>query len=198
MMASKSIVQRQRAISFVLAAALAHVQDVLPALAERLAPFLEEGETMPDFELVQRLVGRLLASTRARLVAADKDHLDELAGAAGPRRRRDDLVRAVRAKMIAIRKIVEGFFGPRHGSELIAVDGRIAEQPELLWRQAEHTVSRLLDAELPEVASVLGSVPFEPAGLAGELEPDVALRRALDAVELEKRNAESMLAAKRQ
>ena len=77
MMASKSIVQRQRAISFVLAAALAHVQDVLPALAERLAPFLEEGETMPDFELVQRLVGRLLAATRTRLVAADKDHLDD-------------------------------------------------------------------------------------------------------------------------
>lgn len=198
-MATKSILKRQRTISAVLAAFRAHVQEVLPALGERLTPFLREGETLPDFGLVQGLVGRLLDDVRTRLVEAEKLHLDELDQDLGPRFELRQLVSTVRSKLMAIRRIGEGLFGLERSAEIVPVEGPTAENPEALWRQAELTVSRLRKPDLASPSVALDAVDFVPSQVADELETDVtALRQSLDAVGLERRKAESTLSARDQ
>ena len=128
---------------------------------------------------------------------ADKAHLDELANDIAPRMARDGAVSALRQKLIDIRRIVQGLFSPERSLEIVAVDGPTAEQPELLWRQGEHTIDHLRapDFETPEVST--SSVSFEPQPLADELEPMVTvLRESIDALEVERRAAATTHTAK--
>ncbi len=125
-----------------------------------------------------------------RMVAADKAHFDELTNDIAPRMQRDKLVAAVRRKLIDVRRIVQGLFGPERAVEVVAIDGRTAYQPDFLWRQAEHTLSRLRssDFRLPEASTA--SIALDPTTLADELEPLVtALKASIDAVDLDRRAA---------
>ncbi len=132
----------------------------------------------------------MVAASRDRLVDADKAHIDELAGDVATRRERDRRVKAVRDKLIEIRGILGGLFGAERTREIVAVDGATAEQPELLWRQAEHTVDRLRDPELRLPAATTRAVSLDPSRFADELEPDVkGLRRAIDAVGIDVQEA---------
>ena len=66
-----------------------------------------------------------------------------------------------------------------------------------MWRQTEHTLSRLRspDLQLPEAST--SAISFDAAGLADELEPLVTgLRRSIEAVELEERRAAESLQTK--
>ena len=104
----------------------------------------------------------------------------------------------MRAQLVDIRRIAEALFGRVRAGEVVAVDGPTAEQPELLWRQAEHTMTRLADPEreLPEAKT--RGVRFEAQTLAEELEPEVeALRQAIDAVERDRKEAAVTCEAKR-
>ena len=139
----------------------------------------------------------MIAASRQQLVDADKAHLDELSDDVGPRLERDDVVGAVRQKLIDIRQLAQVLFGPAHAIEIVAVDGLTALQPEHLWRQAEHTLSRLRSPDLNLPAASTASVTFDPLQLADELEPLVtALRRAIDGVEIDRREAAVTVEAK--
>jgi len=198
-MASKLIVIRQQLTSALHAAFQAFAGETSPVLDDRMAPFLDDQDATFDFEALQAALARMIASSLERLVTADKTHLDELVGGAEPRRERDRRVTAVRAKLIDVRHLVTGLFGADRAREIVAVDGATAEQPELLWRQAEHTVSRLRDPELRLPPPSTRAVPFDPNVLADELEPLVtALREAIDGIELDVRQAATTLQVKKE
>ena len=196
-MASKLVVLRQRLGRAVHAAFVAWTDEVTPPLDERVAAYLEEGEAI-DFRVLQRVLRRMVEASLERLVAADKAHLDELVDDVAAREERDRAAKAVRAQLVDIRRIAEALFGRVRAGEVVAVDGPTAEQPELLWRQAEHTMTRLADPEreLPEAKT--RGVRFEAQTLAEELEPEVeALRLAIDAVERDRKEAALTCEAKR-
>ncbi len=188
-MASRLIVLSQRITAAIEAGLAVFPREVTPLLVARIGPFLEEGESL-DFNLLQRVLGRMIAASRQRLIDADKAHLDELTGDVVPRLERDDVVGAVRHKLIDIRQLAQVLFGLAHAIEIVAVDGSTALQPEFLWRQAEHTLSRLRSPDLGLPAASTASITFDPLKLADELEPLVtALRQAIDGVEIDRREA---------
>lgn len=189
-MASRLIVIRQRLAAALDAAFAAFTGEVSPVLDERVGPFLDDEDVDFDFAALQRALARMVTASRDRLVDADKTHINELAGDGAARRERDRRVKAVRDKLIEIRGILGGLFGAERTRAIVAVDGATAEQPELLWRQAEHTVSRLRDPELRLPAATTRAVHLDPAQFADELEPDVkALRLAIDAVAIDVQEA---------
>lgn len=198
-MASILVVLRQRLTAAIFAAIQAFGEKVTPALNKRIEPFLEGGETAFDFVLLQHMLGRMISASLKRLVEADKAHLDELTDDIAPRLARDAAVAALRQKLIEIRRIVQGLFGLKRAVEIVAVEGSTAEQPELLWRQGEHTLVRLRDPKLRMPAASTSSVALDPLRLADELEPKVsAVRSAIDAIELEQRQAAASLKLKQE
>ncbi len=197
-MASRLVVLRQRLAKTIHSALGRFGEIVTPALAERFEPFLAEGEAPFDVSALHSVLLRMAEASFEDMVAADKAHLDELALAIEPRRERDRSVEAVRQKLIEVRRIVQGLFGPERAVEVVAIDGVTARQPELLWRQGEHTVSRLRAPDFQPPEATTAAVAFDPVQLADELEPMIdALRDAIDAVELERRAAAASQQLKR-
>jgi hypothetical protein len=187
-MASSLIVLRQRIASAIQGAFEAFRGEVTPVVQDRVQPFLAEGEAGLDFDLLQQVLNRMVAASFQQLVTADKAHDDELANDVGPRTRRDEAVANARRKLIEIRGLATHVFGPTAAGALVAIDGSTAYEPELLWRQAEHTLSRLEDAELVLPAPASAAVTFDRAAYAAELAPLVtALRQVIDGVELDRR-----------
>lgn len=198
-MASKLIVTRQQLASALHAAFLTFASETSPALGERLTPFLDDEEPGFDFEVLQAALARMIVASLERLVAADKAHEDELAFDALPRSERDQRVKAVRAKLIDIRRIVAGLFGLTRAREIVAVDGATAEQPELLWRQAQDTLDRLRNPDLSLPPASTGAVSFDASLLADELEPLVtALRASVDGCAVDVRDAAVTLQVKKE
>ncbi len=165
-LASRLVVLRQRVTAVIHSAFKAHGSEVAPVLTGRLNPFLEEGETAFDFLQLQRVLGRMVAASLERVIAADKAHADELTNDIAPRQQRDGAVEAVRQKLIEVRRIVQGLFGEERAVEVVAVDGSTARQPEHLWRQGEHTVSRLRDPLLLLPTASTGAIAFDAVKLA--------------------------------
>jgi hypothetical protein len=185
------MVQRQLAAEAVLAAQRAHAGAVSPVITERLAPFLPEAATMPDFELVLQLIGSLLGWSSDRLMTLDKAQIDELANDVEARLARDDAAAEVREILVMGRQTSLGLFGPPRTVQIFPIRGATAEQPDVLWRQAEHTLSRLRDPDFVLPVRTTGSIQFDPAEYAAELEPATTrLRDALEAVKLNQRQAE--------
>ncbi|MEM7349476.1 MAG: hypothetical protein AAF657_01635 [Acidobacteriota bacterium] len=198
-MASRLVVLRQRLAKSIHSAFAGFGQIVTDAINERIQPFLDEGEVTFDFPQLQRVLARMSEESFERMVAADKAHFDELTNDIAPRLVRDQSVEAVRRKLIEVRQIIQGLFGAERTVEIVAIDGQTALQPERLWRQGEHTLSRLRspDLRIPE-ASTRGFA-FDPTRLADELEPIVrTLRDAIDAVELERQLAATSLREKQE
>ncbi len=197
-MASKLIIQRQKAAGASRAALSVFDDEVTPALGERLSAFLKPGEAAFDFHLLQAVLERMVAASLHTLIDADKAHLDETAGDGTSRHQRDGAVWALRRKLVEIRGIVKGLFGAKHAAEIVAIDGRTAMQPDLLWRQGEHTLDRLRAPELQLPEATTKAVGFDRSQLGDELEPLVtALRQTTDTVELDRQQAATTLATKK-
>ncbi len=197
-MASEMVIQRQKTAAAFRAALAAFDGEVTPALGERIAAFLQPGEAAFDFRQLQATLERMIAASLQALIDADKAHIDELAGDVAGRDRRDRAVEALRRKLVEARAIVKGLFGAERAAEIVAIAGRTALQPELLWRQGDHTLDRLRDPELRLPEATTAAVGFDPKALGDELKPLVTtLREDIDAVELDRRQAATTLAAKK-
>lgn len=197
MMASRQVVLRERVVNAFQAAFSAWGDTLATAVGERIEPFLEDGEVAFDLPLMQQLLQRMVGASFDDMITADKGRIDELVGDVGPRLDRDRWVAQVRQKLIEVRRIAEGLFGSKRALEIVAIDGATAREPELLWRQAEHTLSRLRSPDLRIPQASTSAVSFDAAGLAAELDPLVTgLRGAIDAIKLDERLTAESLQAK--
>ncbi len=196
-MASRLVVLRQRLAKTILSALDSFSGFVAPEIGERTGSFLQEGEVLFDFSLLQRVLSRMIETSFEQMVAADKAHFDELTSHIAPRMERDNLVEAVRQKLIETRRIAQGLFGLERAVEIVAIEGDTGRQPELLWRQAEHTLSRLRSPDLRLPTASTASVVIDSQTLADELEPLVTrLEAAIKAVERQSRSAITSLQTK--
>lgn len=192
-------IDRQKASTVFRSIESSHVRDVLPAVEDRLREVLDGEEPLPDVSLLTALLGRVQAGGIGRLISADKAHDEELANDSEPRQRRDEAGDRVHKKLVEVRRIATGLFGPKRVDEVLGLPGQTApvSEGERLWRQAEDTVQRLGAPEFRTPVMTTESLQFDPATLAAELAADNAtFRTALDSVALEQRKAEATQQAK--
>ncbi len=192
-------IDRQKVSTVFRSVENSHVPDVLPLVEDRLREVLDGEETLPDVPQLAALLGRVQTGGTQRLMAADKAHEEELAADYEPRQRRDEVGERVHKKLVEVRRIAIGVFGPERSAEILGTPGSTAPatEGERLWRQAEDTVKRLEAPDFIVPVMTTESLQFDPAQLASELASDNdAFREALDAVVLEQRRAETTLEVK--
>lgn len=198
-MASVPSIDRQKASTVFRSVAQSHVRDVLPVIEDRLRDVLSGEEILPDVLFLATLLERVQVSGTRRLMEADNAHEEELANDNGPRQHRDEVGGRVYGKLVEIRRIADGLFGPERSGEILGTNGPTATvaEGERLWRQAEDTINRLEAPGFTAPVMTTSSLQFNPGQLASELRSENdAFREALDAVALEERKAEATLKVK--
>ena len=196
-MPSKGVLDRHRVAKALVAAARTHAQEVGERLQEVLAPFVPEGETLPDLSGFQLVLADYLEAQIDAIVQADELHLKELDDDQGPRRRRDEATDALHDTMVALRETLIGAFGAERAGEIHGIDGRTSRDPLTLFRQASRMLERLNDVSLALPPARLGGVQLDLGTLAGELQPALdELAQALGEVDREIRESETTIREK--
>lgn len=195
-MANKMVTRRQKLANAVQASVETHLERVGSALEGVIAPLLRDGESAPDMGFFQDLLGRLIEAHRDRMVAAEQGHLAELAGDIGSRSERDAAALEVRLKMVALRRILDGLFGPERSHEILAVEGPTARDPVVLLRQGQDTVVRMRSEELELPPQRLGQgAVLGP--MSDQIEASLErLRIAIEVIDREQRAAQGTLGVK--
>lgn len=192
-MPTQGVVDRQRAGKALIASARTHAQEVGDRLAEQLSAVLEDSETLPDLTHLQSLFARHLERRLDALVEADESHLRELDDDTDIRQRRADAAAQLYDQVVAVRNLVRAALGAEREAELLGSEGRTAQDPLTLQRQAERMVERLREPGATELtASRLPSVELDLRGIPARLETKIGdLRDAISAVVREECEAET-------
>lgn len=213
-MPTKLILTQQTTSEAVEDAALSNLGQAVEAMRRELAdsglvvPGAVEGQTLtdpdgveiapPDFEGLQRFCATALAHYRAKLVAADDAHIQEVHNDAVRRQERDEAVTAAYERLLTVRKAVEAAIGPAAALELLGLDGRTPlSPPSLLLRTLRDTVSRLETLETAPDVRVPGMVQDWAAMAAALRQVAEPLDAALKALRREARAADLALDARR-
>jgi hypothetical protein len=145
-------------------------------LRERFSALLEAGEQEPDWALIQRLAGRLLATNSRRLLDLDQDLEQGRSRDKQMRAKRDQLSEVVRAALRSARFLVDESVGKKLGAGLFR------------WRNLSklNAISLILVAR--EMIGSLRSVPLETPNQPATGKPEVeavaiALEAAADRLE---------------
>jgi len=192
-MPSKQVTDRQKSADSVIAAADTHGPAVSAALTDRLTPYLQQGEAVPDVALLLSLIGRALCGEKDRLVSADEAHERELGDDAEVRAARDEAFETLYSEMVNLREVLTGLYGGTYAASLF--QGITPRDPVVLVRFAELVEKNLQSATLPK-ARIKGA-SLDKDEEIGKL---AGLRKALDghlkAVNREVREAQVTQAAK--
>jgi len=196
-MASKAVLDRQRAARTVASTAYTYSADAASRVKETLSRYAKPGEQVPDIQLLVRLVGRMIASENEALGRADAAHEVELADDAEPRKQRDETAERVRRILADLRTAVETTYGgvglPRlHLSEAIPSD------PSTLAMLARTVLVDLRDDTIKLPAPRRRGLSLDRSAFAEEIAADLPqLDKALAAVAREAREAEVTARARR-
>lgn len=188
-MASRMVSRRQKLRKVVAASVAAYATKAHQGLDGLLTPLLDEGETLPDFALVQELLLRLVRGREQEMLTADSTKLVDQGPEAVLMTRRDDLVSALYGRMVEIRRAVSGILGSEVIDEVMRITGSTSRDPEHLVRQVEQVIDHLRNPELsvPPLREadgsdlVLQSWTVQTETLVSQLKP------LLEDVETEKR-----------
>jgi hypothetical protein len=189
-MASKMVVDRQAVGRDVLAALAVHDGEVADGLRREVGD-AAGGVAGMQATLRRRLEGRLEA-----LVAADEEQLAATGDLAAARRRRDAAARDLYRLLVAVRKLAEGLYGAG-ARELLRIQGRVAQRPVPMLRQARRVMARLADPAMPRPERRFASATADEGEWAELLAPAIeALAAALRSTDMARRRVESTLLAK--
>jgi len=195
-MLSKMITRRQKSASDVEGAIQHHGPKAATLAGHFLGQYLQEGETLPDLELLQRLYGRALSDHHTRIVTIDESRIAGLRRTMGPRDRRDAAAREVGDELLLLRDTFDRFFGSKATKQLLAIEAPFDRDPVSLSRLARRAVGVLRSDSLELPPS---RVPVSPdlSRWASQLEdPLQKLDAALAEIQKERRGAEDMLEEK--
>jgi hypothetical protein len=189
-MASKMVVDRQAVGRDVLAALAVHDGEVADGLRREVGD-AAGGVAELQATLRRRLEGRLEA-----LVAADEEHLAATGDLAAARRRRDAAARELYRLLVGLRRLAEGLYGSG-ARELLRIEGRVAQRPVPMLRQARRMMARLADPAVPRPERRFASATADEGEWAELLAPAIeALAAALHSTDRARRRVESTLLAK--
>jgi hypothetical protein len=196
-MASKAVIDRQRAARTVASAAYTYSADAASRVKETLTRYAKPGETVPDLQLLIRLVGRMITSENEVLTKADAAHELELADDTEPRKQRDDSAEKIRRTLADLRTAVETTCGAAGLPRLHLAD-TIPQDPSALAVLARSVLSTLKDESIKLPAARRKGLSLDRLAFAEEVAADLpTLDKALAVVAREAREAEATLRAKR-
>ena len=141
----KAILDRKKSAAAVVAASRRWSTATAGSLAEVMRPFLAEGETLPDLELAQRLLGRALEHHWRRLESADQARTRAAERACRLAGERAAARTALYRRVVDLRRILRGVFGDNACRRQLGIAGDTSRDLVLLPRQARHAVERLAD-----------------------------------------------------
>lgn len=145
-MAFKTTVRHQRLSHFVASSALSLAEQVRDLVAAKLKNLLREGEVLPDFKLVQELIGRYLEMRGDSLLGADDRYSSDRTTARDLQLQRREWTRQLRDRLGDARHLINRQFG-RERSEALLPQRRF---------------SRLGAAELIRLASQTATILRDP------------------------------------
>ena len=152
---SKMVMQRKRLAREVHWSIRTHRSAITAGLTADLGDGLETGETMPDVDLLVRLVGRKLERGTARLDEAETACHGANLAAKRFRRRRGSVASDLYRKLVQVRGAFGGNYGAVVLKETLRFAGRTPRHPEPLAMETTFVIRQLSrsDAELmlPEV-----------------------------------------------
>ncbi|HRI69846.1 MAG TPA: hypothetical protein PK156_36705 [Polyangium sp.] len=196
-MASKAVVDRQRAARTIASAAYTYSADAATRVKETLSRYAKPGEQVPDIQLLLRLVGRMVASENEALNRADLAHEAELADDTEPRKLRDDAAENIRRILSDLRTALETTHGAVALSRVHLMDN-VPTDPSALAMLARTVLTQLRDDTVKFSAPRRRGLSVDRTAFAEELATELpVLDKALAAVAREAREAEVTLRARR-
>ena len=191
-MGSKQVMDRERSDNSVVAVGDAHAAEVGTALNKLAKPHLKKGENI-DFDIVVRVLGRMLAGAKQHMVEADNAHQAELDDDVPVREERDTAVIALSDHLVSLREILIGAFGNATAAKVF--NGATPEEPVALSRYAGEVAKKLESIKLP-TSRIPGS-KIDAGAIAGSIrQKKSALDDAFQAVQREVREAQGTLTKK--
>ena len=137
---------RHRGIAVsVASAATATASETGRALTEQLAPFLRDGETMPDAGLLQDLLGRYLDARGRELIAVDHTYQAEIRGHRVLRAEQALAMANVRQDLRAFRIAVDTILGDGHCQMMLGTRNFTTRDPAALGGLARQAAQALRD-----------------------------------------------------
>lgn len=134
-MASKQVIDRQKAADAVCAVAGTYEARLRTGIASVLGPVATAKEVSDAAALLARAATDLLAKSESALVAADEAHAVELADDDGLRANRDALTGQLRDQLVGLRDALVGMYGAKV-PEAVGFDGKTPLDPVMLVRFA--------------------------------------------------------------
>ncbi len=143
------------------------------ALAERYSGLLEDGENLPDFKLMMRLIQRDLGRSRQTILASDVVNLEELADDPEYRRRRNELMQKIQKRINRWRGLFERAYDDSgRGLEIAGIEAETARDLFGVVQQGRRVVARCqaqVDGGFP--APDLKGVQLVPQEIVDDLDP---------------------------
>lgn len=196
-MASKVVVDRQRAARTVASTAYTYSADAATRVKETLSRYAKPGEQVPDIQLLVRLVGRMITSENEVLLRADAAHETELADDTEPRKQRDETAEKVRRILNDLRAAIETTYGGS-GLPRLHLSDPIPNDPQALAMLARTVLGDLRDESIKLPAPRRRGLSLDREAFAEELAADLpSLDKALAAVAREAREAEATARTRR-
>lgn len=189
---SKTVADLRSSTRLVVQAAQVHGDDAVAGLVALLAAHLPAGDFSGMLKAIFVALAAVLEESMQQLEAADITHRLELADDDPFRDLRDKVVGELYAVLVAVRRIIEGGYGPEAPKEA-GFKGSIERQADLLVDRAQAVIERL--AAFEGRATLDDAVEVKPARLVERIRvakaPVEAAKREVDR---EKREAETTLA----
>jgi hypothetical protein len=196
-MRQKGIRDRRKSGKFVESSVLTDGPVAAAVLDEMFTADLQDGETLPGFLTMFRLLQRKLAAAREELAVATTRHLREVDNDLGLRQRRDALMGRLTSTVSRFRNALNSIFGPGSGIVLAGLEGETAREPEALLAQIELIFDRLEAPEATIGPPELPGFSLTPAAFVAALGPDYAeLKTLVDGLNDENRKSNHTLIAK--
>jgi hypothetical protein len=197
-MARLTVIRRGDKVSSLVATLENCAGKIGEAFRRLTEPYLQPGEKVPDMALAALLLGRVISDLFLALLRHDRDDFDERANDLAPRAEVQGLAETLHAKLVELRQVAAVAFGGAYGLTLVPIEGTTARTPFQVYRQAEHTMDRLvLGHEDPPEVRVRG-LSADLSEMAQDLEPHVAaLGAALGVTAAERTRASATAEDKR-
>ena len=115
-------------------------------------------------------VGARLASARENLVKAEDAHVRKLIQISDQKRKGEELTARLYDEQVAVRRILEGLYGPDRGFEVAAVEGETPRDLKALSHQVDQTVQLLKEPEIELPRKKAAGVAVDFGTMARSLE----------------------------
>ncbi len=144
-----TITDRQKSMLQLRAAHHRNARPTGGAFADLLTPLLAAGEQLPDLELMQNLLLRLLEQAWQRLSTTDEACRELLERQGSSVVERDVATSRLYREVVDLRRMLTGMLDRESTAWLLGLRGNTAQDPVVLLRQAGRATGRLYDPDRP-------------------------------------------------